>query len=179
MKKLRAREQSFWNDYLAKLPPNRRRGKQFVEASFAGRREGTDALIHLYRLGKKTAGSSLIKDFEFEGDPLPKVGNYWIMLDSHECPQLIAKTIRIEINSFGKIPKAIAHAEGEGDLSVSYWKKAHKNFYLPFLAKWGIADIDKAKVITEHFEIVHEQTATKRNGVARRPNQALDRTAAR
>ncbi len=166
MKKLRPLERIFWDDYLATLPSNSRPRKQFVEAAFAGRREGTDALIRLYRLGKKSAGSSLVKDFESAGDPLPKVGNYWIMLDSHERPQLLVKTIRTEINLFGDIPKAVARAEGEGDLSVSYWKKAHRDFYLSFLTKWGIADINKAKVITEHFEILYHSCPVKVGGIA-------------
>ena len=155
MKKLKPRERSFWKEYLAALPPGARPQNPFVAAAFAGRREGTDSLIRLYRLGKKTAGSGLVADYESAGDPLPKVGAYWIVLDSRRRPRLLAKTLRTEINVFRDIPKAVARAEGEGDLSVSHWKKAHRDFYRPFLAGWGIADIDKAKVITEHFEIVH------------------------
>ena len=164
MKRLKPLERAFWNNYLAQLPASARPRTPFVEAAFAGGQEGTDALISLYRQGKKAAGSGLVKDYESAGDPLPKVGNYWIILDSRERPQFLVKTIRIEINLFGNIPKAVARAEGEGDLSVSHWKKVHRNFYLPFLAKWGIADIDKAKVITEHFEILHKRPAAKQNG---------------
>jgi uncharacterized protein YhfF len=157
MKRLKPLERAFWNAYLAQLPPGERPGNPFVEAAFAGGRAGTDGLIRLYRQGKKTAGSGLVKDYESAGDPLPKVGNYWIVLDSRGRPQFIVKTIRTEINVFGDIPKSVARAEGEGDLSVSYWKGAHRRFYLPSLGKWGITNINKAKVITEHFEIVHER----------------------
>lgn len=156
MKKLKRLEQSFWEDYLALLPFNRRPKEPFVEAAFAGSRESTDALIRLYFQGRKTAGSSLVKDFESAGDPLPKIENYWIILDSQERPQCLVKTLRIEINLFGEIPQAVVQAEGEGDLSVEYWKKVHRIAYLPYIAKWGIDDLDKAEVITEHFEIVHK-----------------------
>lgn len=155
MKKLKPLEQGFWKDYLATLSANSRPKKPFVYAGFAGGRKITDSLIRLYRSGKKTAGSGLVKDYETAGDPLPKVGDYWIILDSKDRPQFLMKTLRTEINLFGRIPKSVARAEGEGDLSVAYWKKAHARFYFPFLGDWGIDDLDKAEVITEHFEIVH------------------------
>lgn len=156
MKKLKPLERAFWNAYLAKLPASRRPKKPFVEAAFAGGRHCTDKLISLYFQGKKTAGSSMVKDFITMGDPLPKVGNYWILLDSRGRPRCLVKTIKTEINIFGKIPRAVARAEGEGDLSVAHWKKVHRKAYLPFAAQWGIDDFEKAEVITEHFEILHK-----------------------
>ena len=158
--KLKPRERAFWNEYLASVPGSRRPKKAFVYAGYAGGRKGTDSLIRLYRAGKKSAGSGLVADYETAGDPLPKAGDYWILLDSRERPQFLLKTVRTELNLFGRIPKSVARAEGEGDLSVAYWKKAHARFYYPFLGDWGIDDIDKAIVITEHFEIVHRAGAT-------------------
>jgi uncharacterized protein YhfF len=157
MRKLKPRERAFWNEYVSRLPAPRRPRKPTVEAAFAGGRQATDALIRLYRQGKKTAGSSLVEDFASAGEPLPKVGNYWIILDSRSRPQFLVKTIRIEINLFGRIPAAVARAEGEGDLTVSCWQKVHRKAFLPFLAQWGIEDLDRAEVITEHFEILHPE----------------------
>lgn len=155
MIKLRPPERAFWNAYLATLPTNRLPKNPFISAAYAGGRKNTDALIRLYRAGKKTAGSGLVKDYVTAGDPLPKTGDFWIILDSRDRPQFLVKTVRTELNLFGRIPKSVARAEGEGDLSVAYWKKVHARFYFPFLGAWGIDDLDKAEVITEHFEIVH------------------------
>lgn len=157
MKKLKPAERAFWNAYLSAIPPDRRPRKPFVEAAFAGSRESTDGLIDLYLQDKKTAGSSLVKDFVSMGDPLPKVGNHWIILDSRDQPRLLVRTTRIEINLFGAIPKSVARAEGEGDLSVSHWKKVHREAFSPFLAQWGIDDLDQAEVITEYFKILQKQ----------------------
>jgi len=115
----------------------------------------TDSLIALYLAGKKSAGSGLVRDYLTMGDPLPKAGNYWIVLDGRRRPRLLLRTLRVEINLWKNIPKRIAVAEGEGDLSVAYWKRTHRRFYLPFLKKWGIDDLDEAEVITEHFKLVH------------------------
>lgn len=160
MEILKPRERSFWNDYLAALPSKSRPKNPFVYAGYAGGRKNTDALIRLYRAGKKTAGSGLVKDYETAGDPLPKPGNFWILLDSAGRPQFLLRTLRTEINLFGRIPKSVAMAEGEGDRSVVYWKKVHGRFFSPFLKDWGVDDIAKAEVITEHFEIVHRATVS-------------------
>lgn len=155
MDKLKLVERKFWNEYVAGLPRSRRPRNPRVEASFAGNRKITDSLLALYLAGKKSAGSGLVKDYVTMGDPLPKVGNYWILLDSRRRPRLLLKTIRVEINRFRKVPRRIAVAEGEGDRSLRHWRRVHRKFFSPFLEKWGVDDLDEADVITEHFELVH------------------------
>lgn len=125
-----------------------------VVAAFAGNREITDDLLGLYLAGKKTAGSSLVEDYKTAGDSLPRVGNYWIVLDSQDRPGCLVKTVRVEFNRFGDIPAAVARAESEGDLSVAYWKRVHADFFAPFLESWGVTSLEDAQVVTEHFEVV-------------------------
>lgn len=148
-------ERAFWNEYLAGIKPARRPRRPVVGAAFAGNRRTTDGLLALYLAGKKSAGSGLVKDYLTAGDPLPKVGDYWIALDSRNRPRCLLKTVRVEMNIFKSLPKRIAVAEGEGDLSIAHWKRVHKKFYSPFLTKWGIENIEDAEVITEHFKLVH------------------------
>jgi uncharacterized protein YhfF len=150
-------ERTFWNEHLAQLSPALKSRDPTVHAAFAGDRTITDALIRLYLDGKKSAGSGLVKDYLSAGDPLPKAGDYWIVLDNLDQPRCLLKTVRVEINVFRYIPASVAAAEGEGDLSVAHWKRSHREFYLPSLSKWDIADIDEADVITEHFELVHRR----------------------
>ena len=137
VKTLKPIELAFWNDYLKRTSPSRRVRTPFIEAAFAGNRKVTDRLIRLYLRGRKIAGSSLVRDFKAAGDPLPRVGNYWIILDSKERPRCLVRTIRIEINRFANIPKRVVLAEGEGDLSIEHWKRVHRNAYSRFLRKWG------------------------------------------
>jgi 5-formyltetrahydrofolate cyclo-ligase len=99
----------------------------------------------------------LVRDYEVAGDPLPKVGNYWVVLNSNEQPKCIAKTIRVEIHSFEDVSPEIARAEGEGDLSLDYWRESHKEFFTPLLPELGIEDLNSALVVTEFFEIVYRE----------------------
>lgn len=156
MEKLKPKEKLFWQQYLETIPEHERPIAPDVSAAFCGNREITDELLALYLLGKKTAGSGIVKDYETVGDPLPKVGGYWIILDSKEDPRCIVRTVRVVFNRFKDIPAEIAMAEGEGDCSVAYWKRVHAELYTPFLAQWGVTDLDEAEVVTEFFEMVHK-----------------------
>ncbi len=152
---LKGNEMQFWEAYLNTLSPESRPVNPFVSAAVAGTSEITDELLHLYLIGKKTAGSGLVEDYVAMGDPLPQVGNYWIYLDSSLQPRAILRTDRVVLNKFRDIPAEIVLAEAEGDLSVEYWKRTHAELYQPHLQKWGVRDIDEATVITEYFTIVY------------------------
>ena len=147
-------EREYWEQYQSFLAPEDRPQDPFIQANIAGSHTITDKLLQLYLEGKKTAGSSIVEDFVSAGDPLPKVGNYWILLDSKDEPRCILKTQRIALNKFYEVPLEIAVAEGEGDLSLDYWRKTHDKFFSPHLASWGVAKLEDATVITEYFEMV-------------------------
>lgn len=136
-----------------------------MEAAAAGSNEITDSLIHLYLSGRKTAGSSVVEFYRTEGVPLPQVGNYWIILDSKERPACIARTTRTTINKFMDVPVDIAIAEGEGDLSLRYWRDAHRDFfhaaYAASFKKWGVGSVDELTILTEFFEIVFPLPAAR------------------
>jgi uncharacterized protein YhfF len=156
MKPLKKIEQEFWNRYLQSLSPSFRPVNPRVEASYAGNRSIADGLLVLYLCGRKTAGSSIVEDFISAGDPLPLIGNYWIFLNSKDEPSCILRTERVVFNKFKDVPVEIAIAEGEGDLTLEYWRKVHAELYLPHLSNWGVGNLDDATVVTEFFKIVYK-----------------------
>lgn len=154
---LKESEKLFWHNYLSTLPSEQRPFEPFVTASPAGDLDITDGLINLYLEGKKTAGSSIVEDFLTAGDELPEVGDYWILLDSKEEPVLLLETIETETHNWLDVPERVAVAEGEGDLSLTYWRQVHGELYTPFLHDWGLTDLNQARVITEHFKVVFKR----------------------
>lgn len=126
-----------------------------VVAGPAGDLSITDRLIDLYLAGTKYVGSGLVAEYECEGDPLPQVGDHWIALGAEGEPRCILRTTRVETHVFRDVSAAIALAEGEGDLSVDHWRRGHAEFNAPYLAEWGITDIEDAIVVTEFFELVY------------------------
>ncbi|MEX2665606.1 ASCH domain-containing protein [Candidatus Uabimicrobium amorphum] len=151
MSELKGKNLEYWQHYCREKNVAE---DTYVEAGMAGNSEITDGLLHLYLQGKKTAGSGLVQDYKQSGDPLPKIGNHWIILDAQQNPRCIVKTIAVEFHLFKDIPLRIAIAEGEGDSSLEYWRKGHRIFFSAFLADLGIDDLDEAEIVTEFFELV-------------------------
>ncbi len=147
-------ELEFWNSYLETTSAQPVDPK--ITVGIAGNRDIADELLNLYLSGKKTAGSGLVKDYEQAGDPLPKVGDYWLILNSNNKPRCLVKIRRVEFYQFDQIPVSVAVAEGEGDLSLDYWKKAHVEFFTPFLEELSILNLDKETIVTEFYEVVYK-----------------------
>lgn len=61
----------------------------------------------------------------------------------------------MEQRRFRDVTAEIAVAEGEGDLSLAYWREAHRSFFTPYLAELGIADLEDAELLIEFFELVY------------------------
>lgn len=156
MKHLKPQELSYWLTYLSTLPKDEKLTDAFVTAGYAGTPEITDGLLALYLAGRKTAGSSVLEDYVLAGDRPPAVGNFWILLSSTAQPSCILRTDKVVKHAFKDVFADIAIAEGEGDLSLEYWRKAHSEIWLPLIHQWGVSDIADATVITEYFTVVYK-----------------------
>nr|WP_277626196.1 ASCH domain-containing protein [Arsenicicoccus piscis] len=147
-------QEEFWQAFLTDHP-DVVASEGSVIAGTPGSPDIADRLIDLYLAGAKTAGSGLAEDYATAGDALPQVGDHWIALDGNGRPRLILRTDRVETHRFLDVPERIAIAEGEGDLSLAYWRRAHAQHYAPHLQEWGLRDINDATVVTEFFTLVH------------------------
>ena len=83
-----------------------------------------DKLIELVLEGKKTATSSL-----YNFDKIPVIGEKSIIHFDNEKDACIVKIIDYKIIKFNEMTEELAKLEGEGDLSLDYWKKVHLNFF--------------------------------------------------
>lgn len=143
----------FWQQYLKSSSTPSTNFK--VGFSMPGNPAIADHLVSLYLSGKKTAGSGLVKDYKLANEELPKKGDYWTVLDAASQPRCILKTVKVEICPFLEVGSHVAVAEGEGDLTIEYWRKVHREFFEPLLESWGITDLDKEEVVTEFYEMVY------------------------
>lgn len=146
-------QNAYWQSYLANSRFKDMPGL-VVSAFQPGDARNCDELLDLYLAGKKTAGSGLVKDYEKAGDRLPQVGDFSILLDSQQKPRAILRTIKVIIQSFDCVNDEVAEAEGEGDRTLAYWQKAHREFFAPYLKGLGITDLEPAEVITEFYEVI-------------------------
>lgn len=114
-----------------------------------------DQLAELVLQGIKTATSSLYVLYELEKELLPKEGSYSVIIDSHEDAKCIIKTTRVYVIPFNKVSDTHAYREGEGDRSLAYWRKIHKEFFADCLKEVGLSFSETIDVVCEEFEIVY------------------------
>ena len=104
----------------------------------------------LVRDGPKRATTTKLSSFEEDGEPLPEVGGYSVVLDSEGEPICIIRTTRVDVVPFGEVDEEFAWVEGEGDRSLKYWREAH----IWFFETEGIPITDDELVVLERFDKV-------------------------
>ncbi len=57
-----------------------------------------------------------------------RIGSYNIILDGQNVPVCVIRLISMQLVRFCDVTEAFARKEGEGDLSLEYWKKEHQRF---------------------------------------------------
>lgn len=113
-----------------------------------------DKLAKLVLEGTKTATASAFPLYEEGIEPMPKVGEYSVILNSKDEAVCIIQTIRMEIVPFFEIREEHAYLEGEGDRSLAYWRKVHEEFFKDCLEEKGLVFTEEMKVVWEEFKII-------------------------
>lgn len=88
-----------------------------------------DELLALVLRGVKTGTASSLWDYQSSGDPLPVEGELSIILDGVGAPRALIETTRVGIVPFDEVGVEHAHAEGEGDRTLAYWRAVHERFW--------------------------------------------------
>lgn len=120
--------------------------------------EGTpmaDELSDLILKGIKTASCASYDEYlHCNEDPLARVGDYTIVLNSKDEPVGIIKYTHITIMPMNEVTEEIARAEGEGDLSYDYWYKGHKKFFIELMPQIGKVFYEEMPLVVERFELI-------------------------
>ena len=118
-----------------------------------------DELASLVLQGKKTATASAKLEYEWGNEELPKANRYYdILLDGKENPVAILMTTKVYVTPFKDVTAEHAFKEGEGDLSLSYWREAHYRFWTELFDEVyrKTVDIENMDVVCEEFEVVYQ-----------------------
>ncbi len=117
--------------------------------------DAPDKLADLVRKGVKTATCSSYDLYLRENEPLPKAGDYSVILNSNREAVCIVKTIKVYVTAFDQVTAEHAYKEGEGDKSLEYWREVHVDFLTRELASIGLVFHEKVRVVCEEFELVY------------------------
>ncbi|WP_129660155.1 ASCH domain-containing protein [Rothia uropygialis] len=127
-----------------------------VEFAFPGPLR--DRLIAAIRTGAKCTTSSLLREYEVGGDPLPVVGEQGVVIDSEGHELFVIETTEVKIVPFGDVPLEHAIGEGEGYRTVTQWREGHAAYWnseemSSVLGKDFILD-DSTPVVMERFRVL-------------------------
>ena len=114
-----------------------------------------DELAALVLSGRKTATASAYPLYELEGEPLPKAGEYSVVLNSRDEAVCVIRTTKVQIVPFDQVTARHAAREGEGDLSLAYWRKVHRAFFIGEMQSVGRTFDESMPVVCEEFERVY------------------------
>jgi uncharacterized protein YhfF len=87
-----------------------------------------DRLVVAVLAGEKTATSSLLSEWESEGETLPVAGELQAVVNSDARPVAIIELLGVDVIRLGDADLQLALDEGEGFRSITDWRQAHERF---------------------------------------------------
>jgi uncharacterized protein YhfF len=116
-----------------------------------------DRLVSAVLAGEKVATSSLLAQYEDEGEPLPIAGECRAMIDSEGEVVALVELVEVSVIRLGDADERLARDEGEGFRSVAEWREAHEDFWrgeiVPELRHPRALD-DDTEVVVERFHVI-------------------------
>ena len=153
------RIETYWQKFLATLPPDSHyHAKSYIAEGWGDGPEMADELGALIVNGTKTATCSSLWEWEVEGESSPETGAVTIVLDGGGKPIGIVETTEVTIRKYIEVGADFAREEGEGDLSLGYWREAHRNFFSRYLPKIGKEFSQDMPLVCERFRLIYKQT---------------------
>ena len=147
----------YWYAFLASLPADSKYfGKTYVVEGFGDDPKLADELGQLAASGKKTATCSALWEWEAEKKPIPQPGWISIVLDGKDQPICIIETTEVLACRFNAVDEEFAQAEGEGDLSLEYWREAHTKFFSRMLPKIGKEFSEDMPLVCGRFKLIYK-----------------------
>lgn len=117
--------------------------------------DAPDELADLVLRGIKTGTSSAYPLYELEHEPLPQKEEYSVILNSKEEAICVIKVTNVTVLPFKDVGEIHAYKEGEGDRSLKYWRRVHKDFFEKCMCEAGLVFDEDMLVVYEEFKVVY------------------------
>ena len=149
-------QRAYLGNYLRSIPiADREKYVSFSAGYFCADEKSANICSELVRMGKKTATCSMKYWYESGQVPMPKVGHLHVVTDWEGAPSSIIQVTEVEEASFSAVSAGFAHAEGEGDRTLEWWRKAHWAYFSGECAGIGIEPSENMVLILERFRLVY------------------------
>lgn len=152
--------QEFWDNFCSSLPKHEKNiylNHKFDAWSFGDSPSMADDLLSYVLSGEKIATSGMLKDYEIEGEPIPKVGEMSIVLNGKNQPICVIETTKIIVQPYNEVDERFALAEGEGFKSLQDWRNAHWFFFSRRCKSLGIEVTETMTIVCEEFKVIYKK----------------------
>ncbi len=122
--------------------------------SFGDSPELGDELLGLVLSGKKTGTATLVVELGKEGEKMPEIGDYNIILNGAGSPKAVIRTTKVEVKPFREVVELFAYSEGEDDRTLESWRREHWKYWTRKGRKLGFTMKEDLLVICENFEVL-------------------------
>lgn len=142
----------------------------FLDAHLEFASEDAPRVIHFYDNEKdanvcadlacketKRAMSHALKGLQLRNEPLPKIGDFYVVTDWNGNAKCVIRTTSVKLLPYFSIREEHARLEGEGDKSLDQWKNTHWDYFSRELGQFGAAPKDSMIVVFEQFEMLYKK----------------------
>lgn len=151
--------QAFWNEFVALAGTDVDLDTpQPSMWPFGDSVELANELLELVLLGPKRATAALAAEFDPAVEPLPEVGDYWIVADGDMRARAVLRTTDVRVGPLSSVDDQFAFDEGEGDRSRAYWLEAHTRAFARTAEALGLDFHPEISTMFERFEVVYVGT---------------------
>ncbi|WP_196139134.1 ASCH domain-containing protein [Aliikangiella sp. G2MR2-5] len=121
---------------------------------FCDNEKDANECLDLVLDGVKRATATAVWEFEMLDEPLPQIGDLYIVTDWDKVGHCVIQTTKVTTLAFNEISDEHAMLEGEGDKSLQYWQKVHRAYYARQFENTHFKPDDNMKIVFEEFEVV-------------------------
>ena len=122
---------------------------------FCDNEHDANECAELVKKGIKQATATSQWWFEKHNEPLPEVGDQAIVTDWQGNAVAVIETTRVEPTPYNQITPELAQAEGEGDKSLTYWKRVHQAYYEREMAPFHEFFAEDMIIMCEYFSTIY------------------------
>lgn len=118
-----------------------------------------DALVAAVLAGEKTTTIGTLREYEVEGEDLPRPEQRFVVVDSDDRPVGVIETVDVRVITVGEVDLQHAVDEGEGYESVADWRREHERFWHSDQMREALGDPhftidDDTPVVAQRFRLV-------------------------
>jgi uncharacterized protein YhfF len=124
---------------------------------FGNTPELAQKLLSLVVKGQKSATAGVLWAWEADDGGPPKEGQVYIVHDWNGMPIAVIENTQVSIVPFNRVDAQFAREEGEGDLSLVWWRRAHWHYFSAECRRLGREPSEDMPVVCQRFRILYPQ----------------------